>query len=90
MDILDSSEIGSENTSNLTKTMKTYLTATAKWGKFLSIIGFIGIGLIVLLAFSIGIIFEKLGQTAEFGQLGSFNPGAAVTFATLTDFKMVG
>ncbi|MGN6647379.1 MAG: hypothetical protein ACTHJT_12715 [Cytophaga sp.] len=58
--------------------MKEYLTETAKWGKFLSIVGFVGLGLLVILAFSIGLIFEQLG-TAAVDQFGDFNPGVAVT-----------
>jgi len=39
-----------------------YLFETAKWAKMLSIFGFIVVGLIVLLAFSIGSIFTFLGR----------------------------
>ncbi len=82
MEILDSSEIGSENTSNLTKKMKDYLTETAKWGKFLAVVGFIGIGFIVLGAFSAGFIIERFGSVAG-NDFGGFNPGFAFVFIYL-------
>lgn len=80
MEILDSSEIGSENTSNLTKKMKDSLTETAKWGKFLAVVGFVGIGFFVIAAISVGFIFERLSSSGvnDFG-VGSFNPGIGIT-----------
>ncbi len=78
MEILDSSEIGSENISNLTNTMKKYLTETAKWGKFLSIVGFVGIGFILIGAFTIGMVFEKFALMSM-GPV-DFNIVAALTF----------
>jgi hypothetical protein len=62
MEISDNAEMGSESSFNFTNTMKGYLTETAKWGKFLAIASFVGIGFIVVLAFSIGALFEKLGS----------------------------
>ena len=42
---------------------KSFLKETAKWAKFLSIIGFIGIGIIVVFSFFAGTIFENLPNT---------------------------
>ena len=39
-----------------------YLKETAKWGKFLSIVGFVVTGLIVLIALFAGSMFTKLGE----------------------------
>ena len=39
-----------------------YLKETAKWGKFLSIVGFVVTGLIVLVALFAGSLFAKLGE----------------------------
>lgn len=39
---------------------KNFLKETAKWTKFLSIMGFIGIGIIIIFSFFAGIIFENL------------------------------
>lgn len=36
------------------------LMETAKWGKFLSIAGFVGVGLILILAFGFGFIFDRM------------------------------
>jgi hypothetical protein len=37
-----------------------HLTETARWGKFLAIAGFVGCGLLVVLAFVIGAVFASL------------------------------
>lgn len=50
----------------LTEDAIAFLKETSKWAYFLSIIGFIGIGLIVLLAVFAGIVFSKL-QSTGFG-----------------------
>lgn len=83
MDILDNSEIGSEGNSTLTSIMKTHLAETAKWGKFLAIVGFVGIGLMVIAAFSISAVFSKLGNMPGMESFGSINPGFAFTFIYL-------
>lgn len=49
---------------------QTYLYETKRWANFLAILGFIFVGLIVVLAFSISTILSSLGQ----GRLGNF-PG---------------
>jgi hypothetical protein len=36
-----------------------HLTETARWGKFLAIVGFVGCGLIVIMAFAFGAIFSS-------------------------------
>lgn len=36
------------------------LMETAKWGKFLSIAGFVGVGLILILALGFGFIFDRM------------------------------
>jgi hypothetical protein len=81
MEILDNSEIGSE--SNFTGTMKAYLTETAKWGKFLSIIGFIGVAIMVILAFSIGAIFSQFANQPGMAQFGAVGGTAMFTFIYL-------
>lgn len=52
--------------------IKGYLTEAAKWGTFLAIVGYIGIGLIVLIA--VGIIAG--GAAQSFGGLVPVNMGA--------------
>jgi hypothetical protein len=49
MESLDSN-IQTENTSFITGEIRDYLTETAKWGKFLAIMGYVGIGLILIMA----------------------------------------
>ena len=45
----------------------SYLAETGKWAKFLGILGFIGIGCLVLLSFSIGTIMSMAGGEAVAG-----------------------
>lgn len=63
----------------LNSASKSFLKETAKWAQFLSIIGFIGIGLMVVLSFFIGAIFNSL-PTA--GQI-PFDMGPAMTIVYL-------
>lgn len=56
-------EITTSENSNfyLTKESQFFLKETAKWAYFLSILGFVGVGLLVFLALFMGTIFSKLG-----------------------------
>lgn len=47
---------------HLTDASKGFLKETAKWGYFLSILGFVFIGFIVLVALFAGTLFAKLGE----------------------------
>ncbi|MCB0661997.1 MAG: hypothetical protein KDC24_04620 [Saprospiraceae bacterium] len=47
---------------HISNEIKFFLQTIAKWAKFLSILGFVGIGLMVLLSFSIGAIMATLGS----------------------------
>ncbi|HSN09692.1 MAG TPA: DUF5362 family protein [Hanamia sp.] len=44
----------------LSPTSQTFLSEAAKWGKFISIIGFIGCGFIIIIAFFIPSIYSSL------------------------------
>lgn len=44
----------------ITDISKYYLTETAQWTQFLSIVGFVGTGLIIVLSFFIGSIFSSM------------------------------
>ncbi|WP_158727750.1 MULTISPECIES: hypothetical protein [unclassified Flavobacterium] len=52
----------------ITTTAKDLLAETAKWAYYLSILGFIGVGFIVLIALIIGITFAVVGSTS--GSMG--------------------
>ena len=56
-----------------------YLGETARWGKFLSIIGFIGCVLLVILAFSIGALLSY-----SYDRMGAIGAAAAVPSGMLT------
>ena len=58
---------------------KTFLRETAKWAYFLAIVGFIGIGLMVLLALVMGIVFSAIPGTPDL----PFNAGPLMTFIYL-------
>lgn len=49
----------------LNSASKSFLKETAKWSKFLSIIGFIGLGLLVIMSFFIGTLFNNMPQAQE-------------------------
>lgn len=48
---------------HLEQSAKDFLKETAKWAYFLSILGFIGVGLMVVLALFAGTLFSTLGST---------------------------
>lgn len=64
----------------LSEEIKGFLRETAKWANFLSILGFIGVGILVIFALFAGTIFLSLG--AAVGSLGSI-PEVAITVTYL-------
>lgn len=63
----------------LTLDSKDFLKEIAKWAYFLSIMGYIGIGFLVLFAIFAGTIFSSIGQMGgAAGAMGSM-PGAFLT-----------
>ncbi|MFZ6051524.1 hypothetical protein [Halocola ammonii] len=54
----------------LTSYTLDYLQSAAKWAKFLSIVGFIGVALMVFLAFWVGNSFSAIGRGFGINQLG--------------------
>lgn len=65
---MDTNFISSENTDNsalvISEQIMTHLNETRKWAKFISIMGFIGVGLIVIIALSIGSILNFVASMA--------------------------
>lgn len=49
---------------------KKYLLETSKWANFIAIVGFIAIGLLIIMSFSIGTIMASLPE----GSLGGLSP----------------
>lgn len=62
-------DIGSSTPSGLklNNYAKEFLKETAKWASFLSIIGFIGIGLMVIMALFFGTVFSSLSGFEDAG-----------------------
>ena len=58
---------------------KSYLLSTAKWARFLAIVGFVFVGIIVLLAFMAGTIFSSMSALAPQMGLMSGSFGAVFT-----------
>ena len=54
----------------LNESAKKFLNEAAKWAYFLSILGYIGIGFIVLVAIFAGAIFTKIGSMMPIEQMG--------------------
>lgn len=52
-----------------------YLQSAAKWSKFLSIVGFIFIGLLIILSFFIGSIFNTISSQADVASSNPLNGG---------------
>ena len=61
-------DTGSYNNSQLTVSplASGYLNETGKWGKFLAIVGFCVIGLIVMMGLFAGTIFSSMGEALPF------------------------
>ena len=54
----------------LTEQAKKYLMEASKWANFIAIVGFIAIGLLIIMSFSIGTILASLPE----GSLGGLSP----------------
>jgi hypothetical protein len=78
MESLDSNMV-TENTSFINGEIRSYLVESAKWGKFLAIMGYIGIGLLILLA---------LGMMAM-GSASPLFPGMSVNVGAVGLFYIV-
>ena len=57
-----------DNNASISGEISAYLRETAKWGMFLAIMGYVGIGLMVLM--SIGVMIGGAVQSAALGGLG--------------------
>lgn len=71
-------ETADNQVSLLDTEAKSYLLIAAQWAKFLAIVGFVFVGLVVLLAFFAGSIFSQLSQFSP--QVTMFSTfGTAIT-----------
>ena len=70
MEILDEN-VTTDNQIGIGPEIKGFLLEIAKWSKFLSIIGFIGIGIIVLAALFFMTIGASFGAFGNLGAIGS-------------------
>lgn len=65
-------EMNTQNQLQINEFIKSALLEAAKWAKFISIIGFISLGLMVLMGFFMGAIMSSFGAMSEFS--GVSNP----------------
>lgn len=65
---------------HLEESAKEFLRETAKWAYMLSIIGFIGIGLMAILALLAGVFFSTLGSIPGMGGMGGMEGGSFGVF----------
>jgi hypothetical protein len=56
--------------------IKSHLSETARWGKFLSILGFVICGLIVLVGLFFGTLFSSLVSRSEVSYEGNISTGS--------------
>ena len=65
-----------ENPVTIDRQIKDYLTETSKWGKFLAIVGYIGVGVLILMGLAVIVASSALsslaGITFPFGIMGIF------------------
>lgn len=79
-----------ETSSSLSVTLaaREFLRETGRWAKFLSILGFVFIGLMVVLALFSGAIFSALGTQAGMPLSGAVLGGIYIGFAILYFFPV--
>lgn len=53
-----------ENALNVNKQIEAYLRETTRWGKFLAIVGFVMMGILVLLGISMATVFPAFSEAA--------------------------
>lgn len=68
---------------------KSFLRETAKWSKFLSILGFIGLGIMLIASFFIGSIYNEMPQAQEIPfDFGGIMTGLYIVFALIYIFPI--
>lgn len=60
-----------------------YLKETAKWAKFLSILGFIGCGLIVLIGLGMTFFFSSFNSPELAGPVGMYSSGLSLVYIAM-------
>lgn len=67
-----------QNKLELNELAMDSLRVSAKWSTFLAIIGFIGIGFLLLAALLVGTVMNAMPQQAEMHELQGMNPMAGI------------
>lgn len=83
----EAAEIEQEATNEMhplmiTEDIRSYLYETAKWTKFLSIVGFIITALMVLISLSVSSVMQSMSEMPAYQGLAGLNPGI-ITFVYL-------
>ncbi|WP_248574847.1 DUF5362 family protein [Flavobacterium sp. H122] len=72
----------------LTNSAKEFLKESAKWSKFLAIVGFVGIGLMVVMGLFMGTLFSSLPNTGTLPIPGAFFSLIYLVFAVIYFFPI--
>jgi hypothetical protein len=67
----------------ITEDIRSYIYESAKWTKFLSIVGFIVTGLMVLIAISVGSVMQSMSEIPAYQGLAALSPGVITVFYLL-------
>jgi len=80
---MENQELNAEqnNVNLLTATVKNYLIVTSSWGKFLAILGYIGLGLLLIL--SLMMLFGMSFLNDSLGTLSYFNQPQAISLVSM-------
>ena len=87
METFDNNTI-QQSSLEINEEIKSNLITYSKWSAFLSILGFIGIGFMVLAAFGMFIFSSFMGGMSEFGQMRGMNGMGA--FGGMVGFGWIG
>jgi hypothetical protein len=67
----------------ITEDVRSYIYETAKWTKFLSIVGFILTGLMVMVALSVGSMMDSMAEIPAYSGLAAMGSGVFIFFYLL-------
>ncbi len=79
-------ELNVTDTLYITPTIRRHLSDTAWWAKFLSIVGFVVVGLMVVLAFSVVYLMNMVSGSEESGIVGMSSAGLTSMYLAIAGF----
>ncbi len=67
----------------ITEDVRSYIYETAKWTKFLSIVGFILTGMMAMIALSVGSVMDSMSEIPAYSGLAAMGSGVFIFFYLL-------